>query len=118
MFVVLSIHIFDYVKDVDITAIIFHFDRVVVQQAYTQYKGFNFNYLFITSVVLLFVSHIVTPIYLRLLRSKEKVLQCKEDETKMKKFLYQWLPYLPASLPVLLFCRLAELTVMLERETL
>ena len=36
----------------------------------------------------------------------------------MKKFLYKFLPYLPASLPVLLFCRLAELTAMLESETL
>ena len=36
----------------------------------------------------------------------------------MKKFLYKYLPYLPVSLPVLLFCRLAELTVMLESKTL
>ena len=36
----------------------------------------------------------------------------------MKKFLYKYLPYLPVSLPVLLFCRLAELTAMLESETL
>ena len=36
----------------------------------------------------------------------------------MKKFLYKFLPYMPVSLPVLLFCRLAELTAMLESETL
>ena len=40
-----------------------------------------------------------------------KVLQCQENETKLKRFLHKYLPYLPASLPVLLFSRLAELTV-------
>ena len=36
----------------------------------------------------------------------------------MKRFLCRYLPFLPASLPTLLFCRLAELTVMLEDDTL
>ena len=49
---------------------------------------------------------------------KSKVLRCKEDDTKLRKFLYKYLPFLPASLPVLLFCRLAELTVLLERGTM
>ena len=40
-----------------------------------------------------------------------KVLQCQENDTKLKRFLHKYLPYLPASLPVLLFSRLAELTV-------
>ena len=31
----------------------------------------------------------------------------------MKKWLCKYLPFLPASLPTLLFCRLAELNVML-----
>ena len=30
----------------------------------------------------------------------------------------RYLPYLPASLPVLLFCRLAQLTAMLENDIL
>ena len=46
------------------------------------------------------------------------MLQCEEGGNKLRKFLFKYLPYLPASLPVLLFCRLAELTVVLERETL
>ena len=29
-------------------------------------------------------------------------------------YLFRFLPYLPASLPTLLFCRLAELTIFLE----
>ena len=36
----------------------------------------------------------------------------------MKKFLCNFLPYFPACLPVLLFCRLAELTSMLESKRL
>ena len=36
----------------------------------------------------------------------------------MKRFLCRYLPFLPASLPTLLFCRLAELTVLLEDDTL
>ena len=47
-----------------------------------------------------------------------KVMQCRKDESKLKQFLHQFLPYLPASLPVLLFCRLADLTAKLEGGTL
>ena len=47
-----------------------------------------------------------------------KVLQCQEGEPSLKRFLCRYLPFLPASLPTLLFCRLAELTVMLEDDTL
>ena len=47
-----------------------------------------------------------------------KVLQCQEGEPASKRFLCRYLPFLPASLPTLLFCRLAELTVMLEDDTL
>ena len=28
-----------------------------------------------------------------------KVLQCQENETKLKRFLHKYLPYLPASFP-------------------
>ena len=47
----------------DITAIMRHFDTVVVQKSYKPYGGFNFNYLFITSVCLLLISHVVTALY-------------------------------------------------------
>ena len=47
-----------------------------------------------------------------------KVLQCQEGEPASKRFLCRYLPFLPASLPTLLFCRLAELTVVLEDDTL
>ena len=47
-----------------------------------------------------------------------KVLQCQEGEPALKRFLCRYLPFLPASLPTLLFCRLAELTIMLEDDTL
>ena len=47
----------------DITAIMRHFDTVVVQKSYKPYGGFNFNYLFITSVCLLIVSHVFNAIY-------------------------------------------------------
>ena len=36
----------------------------------------------------------------------------------LKKTIHRYLPYLPASLPVLLFCRLADLTLILENGTL
>ena len=42
-----------------------------------------------------------------------KVLQCRDDSRQLKKWLCKYLPFLPASLPTLLFCRLAELNVML-----
>ena len=41
-----------------------------------------------------------------------KVLQCREDRP-FKRWLCKFLPFFPASLPTLLFCRLAELNVML-----
>ena len=47
-----------------------------------------------------------------------QVLQCEERELSLKRFLCRYLPFLPASLPTLLFCRLAELTIMLEDDTL
>ena len=40
-----------------------------------------------------------------------KGLQRQGNGTELKRFLHKYLPYLPASLPVLLFSRLAELTV-------
>ena len=61
-----SKHISFYKTDfvsADITAIMRHFDRVVVQQSYEPYGGFNFNYLFITSICLLIVSHVFNAIY-------------------------------------------------------
>ena len=129
----------------DITAILHHFDRFVVQQSYAPYEvishliltylltdciqGFNFNYLFITSVCLLIVSHIVTAFYWGIclrngtkVREREmpfnwslfQVLQCKEEKSVAKKILRRYLPFVPACLPTLLFCRLAEIRVALE----
>ena len=40
-----------------------HFDRVVIQSKYEPYQGFNFHYLFVTSVCLICSSHIVTFVY-------------------------------------------------------
>ena len=40
-----------------------HFDRVVIQSMYEPYQGFNFHYLFVTSVCLISASHIVTFVY-------------------------------------------------------
>ena len=47
----------------DIAVILDHFDRVVVQSAYEAYHGFNFQYLFVTSVCLICSSHVVNIIY-------------------------------------------------------
>ena len=41
-----------------------------------------------------------------------KALQCKEGKP-LKRWLCKYLPFMPASLPTLLFCRLADLNVML-----
>ena len=77
---------------------------------------------------LLLISHVVTAFYwgallknntkvgfriLVFLTFFAKVLQCKADSRLWKKWLCKYLPFLPASLPTLLFCRLAELNVML-----
>jgi len=98
--------------------VLHHFDRFVLQQSYTPYNGFNFNYLFITSICLLIFSHIFNIIYWSILLRKEtKVLQCGEHESSIKKVLCRWLPIVPASLPCLLFCRLAELTLALKSGT-
>ena len=47
----------------DISVILKHFDEKVIQSAYEPYNGFNFHYLFVTSVCLISASHIVTFIY-------------------------------------------------------
>ena len=43
-----------------------------------------------------------------------QVLQCKEGKSVAKQILCRFVPFLPASLPTLLFCRLAEVRVALE----
>ena len=43
-----------------------------------------------------------------------QVLQCKEEKSVAKKILRRYLPFVPACLPTLLFCRLAEIRVALE----
>ena len=79
MFIFLCLHHFDYIKDIgkrhirylknlclivsDISVILDHFDQRVIQSAYEPYNGFNFHYLFLTSVCLICVSHIVNFIY-------------------------------------------------------
>ena len=40
-----------------------HFDEKVIQSAYEPYNGFNFYYLFVTSVCLITVSHFVNIFY-------------------------------------------------------
>ena len=62
----------------DVTAVIYHFDITVLQQVYRQYKDFNFFHLFLTSMELLFVSHIINAIYWLLMRQKVRngVLLC------------------------------------------
>ena len=107
-----------------------HFDKFVLQQSYTPYNGFNFNYLFIASICLLIFSHIFNIIYWSILLRKEtkvryhyfyslqikmfQVLQCGDHESSIKQMFCRWLPFVPASLPCLLFCRLAELTHALK----
>jgi hypothetical protein len=60
----------------DITAILYHFDTVIVQKVYEPYNGFNFNYLFITSASLLIFSHICNAFYWAvLLKKNTKVTQ-------------------------------------------
>ena len=54
---------FNFPLPADITATIRHLDIVVVQQSYELLDGFNFNYLFITSICLLIVSHVFNAIY-------------------------------------------------------
>ena len=50
-----------------------------------------------------------------------KALQCAEEGrggSKLKKLLCKYVPFMPASLPTLLFCRLSELTSILEGDLL
>ena len=86
MFIFLCLHHFDYIKDIgekvpafesfpnslvieitvpvpDISVILDHFDRMVVQSSYEAYHGFNFQYLFVTSVCLICTSHVVNGVY-------------------------------------------------------
>ena len=41
-------------------------------------------------------------------------MQSREKDSKAKRFLFKILPYIPVSLPTLLFCRISELTIFLE----
>ena len=43
-----------------------------------------------------------------------QILQSREKDSKVKSFLFKTLPYVPVSLPTLLFCRISELTIFLE----
>ena len=43
-----------------------------------------------------------------------QILQAKEGSSKAQKLLFQILPYVPTTLPTLLFCRITELTILLE----
>ena len=56
----------------DITSVIFHFDVEVLQQTYDQHQGFNFFYFFVSSVVLLLVSHIFNAAYWTLIKHSKK----------------------------------------------
>ena len=47
----------------DISVILDHFDNKIIQKSYIPYKGFNFGYLFITSVTLICLAHVVNFIY-------------------------------------------------------
>ena len=109
-----------------------HFDEKVIQSAYEPYNGFNFHYLFLTSVCLICVSHVVNIVYWAVRRVVDptvfvsmisvtfncsvfpQILQPKESCSKAKMLLFSILPYVPSSLPTLLFCRITELTINLE----
>ena len=117
----------------DISVVLDHFDHRVIQSSYEPYKGFNFFYLFVTSVCLICVSHVVNFIYWAVIRNALPMvntnniiqslnpnfldLTSKGGEFKDKKRLFRILPYLPTSLPTLLFSRIAELTITLEGNT-
>ena len=63
----------------DISVILDHFDRMVVQSSYEAYHGFNFQYLFVTSVCLICTSHVVNGVYWAIRRAvNPKVI----DKTK------------------------------------
>ena len=47
----------------DISVVLHHFDTNVIQFAYEPYHGFNFGYLFVTSVCLICTCHLVNIIY-------------------------------------------------------
>ena len=94
-----------------------------------------------TSVCLICVSHVVNLVYwavrrlvnpmvnyfsnismvntntiqkLNKLTVNSQILQAKEGSSKAQKLLFQILPYVPTTLPTLLFCRITELTILLE----
>eukprot|EP00092_Neocalanus_flemingeri_P033785 GFUD01036733.1.p1 GENE.GFUD01036733.1~~GFUD01036733.1.p1 ORF type:complete len:485 (-),score=53.95 GFUD01036733.1:343-1797(-) len=117
-FLCLCTHIFDHIKDIDLTVTLNHFDTKVIQRAYYQYNDFNLSYLTYTSLCLLIVSHIVIAFYWALLRNKPKVtIAPTKKENRMIKFARLFSPYLPMVLPILLFCRLTELKLHLHALT-
>ena len=95
----------------DITSILWHFDTAVIQQAYQQFNGFNFFYLFVSSVCLLVISHLCNAVYWSLAWKNIQVLLCHEPGSKTSHVFcrYSNLPLLPTMLPILLFCRLVEI---------
>ena len=90
-----------------------HFDTEVIQRAYYQYHDFNLSYLTFTSIGLLLVSHVVTAAYWASLEHKPKVITSAESNIFLKN-AKSCIPYCPVVLPVLLFCRLAELKLTLH----
>ena len=116
IFLGLCSHIFDYVKDIDLSASLYYFDHDVIQQQYFEYDDFNFTYLTYISVFLLIVTQVLVPRYWFLLDDKMKPLitLTRENDSDCTKLLKRLLPYIPTNLPILLFCRRAHLNRQIQ----
>ena len=72
----------------DISVILDHFDQRVIQSSYEPYNGFNFFYLFVTSVCLICVSHIVIFIYWAFRRQVNPMVNANMIETLKPNFSF------------------------------
>ena len=93
----------------DITVSLDHFDKVVILPFYTQYDDFNMSYLTFSSIGLLLLSHFVTPVYWALLQNKPDLNLFNPIDSPTVQMLKSKIPYIPIILPILLFCKLAEI---------
>jgi len=106
-------HLLDYVKDIDLTISLHHFDTQVIQKAYIQYDDFNLSYLTYTSIALMIISHFVIAIYWATISNRPNVTGTSgTSEGAFWKSVKNHIPYIPTLLPILLFCRHTKLNLI------
>ena len=125
--IILLLTMSDFVKDVNFSSAVNHYDKNVLQNLqtndeesrYKQYHLFNVFYVYLTSVGLILSGQIVTYIYWFMLSQKPNFLMSYEQLGIGPKICQIVIQYLPSALPILLFVEDTSLKIAIgEKEDL